>query len=167
MDSTLDTYSHVAPGLQQAAAKRFDEAFGTKYNEPENEAIEKPVSEMLAKMALPPVMLITWGQIYLKKEHAPIAQRTEHRSSEPRVVGSNPPRRVPTSLASAPEARYPANWRLGDEFTPLLGFPISAPREAKITCAPINNFFFEPVFTIPGRHNKQHASSGLWLVLSS
>ena len=67
MDSTLDTYSHVAPGLQQAAAKRFDEAFGTKYNEPENEAIEKPVSEMLAKMALPPVMLITWGQIYLKK----------------------------------------------------------------------------------------------------
>jgi len=24
---TLDTYSHVAPGLQEAAAKRFDEAF--------------------------------------------------------------------------------------------------------------------------------------------
>ena len=38
---TLDTYSHVAPGLQQVAAERFDEAFGTKYNEPENEAIEK------------------------------------------------------------------------------------------------------------------------------
>jgi len=24
---TLDTYSHVAPGLQEAAAKKFDEAF--------------------------------------------------------------------------------------------------------------------------------------------
>jgi integrase len=31
---TLDTYSHVAPGLQEAAAKRFDEAFTTKYNKP-------------------------------------------------------------------------------------------------------------------------------------
>jgi len=30
---TLDTYSHVTPGLQEAAAKRFDEAFNTKYNE--------------------------------------------------------------------------------------------------------------------------------------
>jgi len=29
---TLDTYSHVAPGLQQAAANSFDEAFTTKYN---------------------------------------------------------------------------------------------------------------------------------------
>ena len=28
---------------------------------------------------------------------APIAQRIEHRSSEPRVVGSNPSRRVPES----------------------------------------------------------------------
>ena len=27
---TLDTYSHVAPGLQEAAAKRFDEAFSSK-----------------------------------------------------------------------------------------------------------------------------------------
>jgi integrase len=36
---TLDTYSHVAPGLQQAAAQRFDEAFMTKYNEPENEPV--------------------------------------------------------------------------------------------------------------------------------
>ena len=26
---TLDTYSHVAPGLQQAAAKRFDEVLMT------------------------------------------------------------------------------------------------------------------------------------------
>jgi len=38
---TLDTYSHVAPGLQQAAAARFDEAFSSRYNKPENEAVEK------------------------------------------------------------------------------------------------------------------------------
>ena len=38
---TLDTYSHVAPGLQEAAAKHFDEAFGTKYNGHVNETIEK------------------------------------------------------------------------------------------------------------------------------
>ena len=30
---TLDTYSHVPPWLQEAAAKRFDEAFTTTYNE--------------------------------------------------------------------------------------------------------------------------------------
>lgn len=29
---TLDTYSHVAPGLQEAAAKRFDDAFQNKDN---------------------------------------------------------------------------------------------------------------------------------------
>ena len=39
--SHLDTYSHVSPELQEAAAKRFDEAFGTKYNEAEHVAIEK------------------------------------------------------------------------------------------------------------------------------
>ena len=33
---TLDTYSHVAPGLQEAAANRFDEALTTKYNETAN-----------------------------------------------------------------------------------------------------------------------------------
>jgi integrase len=38
---TLDTYSHVAPGLQQAATARFDEAFSTRYNESKNEAVEK------------------------------------------------------------------------------------------------------------------------------
>jgi len=38
---TLDTYSHVAPGLQEAAATRFDEAFSNRYNKSENEAIEK------------------------------------------------------------------------------------------------------------------------------
>ena len=34
---TLDTYSHVAPGLQEAAANRFDEAITTKYNKTANE----------------------------------------------------------------------------------------------------------------------------------
>ena len=38
---TLDTYSHVAPGLQEAAATRFDESFSNRYNKSENEAIEK------------------------------------------------------------------------------------------------------------------------------
>jgi len=38
---TLDTYSHVSPGLQEAAAKRFDDAFNTRYNEHENQAVEK------------------------------------------------------------------------------------------------------------------------------
>jgi integrase len=35
---TLDTYSHVAPGLQQAAAERFDQALNHKAK---NEAVEK------------------------------------------------------------------------------------------------------------------------------
>jgi integrase len=38
---TLDTYSHVAPGLQEAAAARFDQAFTGKYNAHEKEAAEK------------------------------------------------------------------------------------------------------------------------------
>jgi len=33
---TLDTYSHVAPGLQAAAAARFDELIAPK---PKNEAV--------------------------------------------------------------------------------------------------------------------------------
>jgi integrase len=37
---TLDTYSHVAPGLQEAAAARFDQAFMARYNECEKEAVE-------------------------------------------------------------------------------------------------------------------------------
>ena len=37
---TLDTYSHVAPGLQRAAAQRFDEAFTKKYTSIENEAVK-------------------------------------------------------------------------------------------------------------------------------
>ena len=38
---TLDTYSHVAPGLQEAAAARFDQAFTARYNEHEKEAANK------------------------------------------------------------------------------------------------------------------------------
>jgi integrase len=38
---TLDTYSHVSPGLQEAAAKRFDDSFPAMYNEAENEAVRK------------------------------------------------------------------------------------------------------------------------------
>ncbi|MFC2002470.1 site-specific integrase [Chloroflexota bacterium] len=38
---TLDTYSHIAPGLQEAAAARFDEAFTLKYNGLENAVDEK------------------------------------------------------------------------------------------------------------------------------
>jgi len=38
---TLDLYNHVAPGLQEAAAKLFDEAFNTRYNKSANEAVEK------------------------------------------------------------------------------------------------------------------------------
>ncbi len=37
---TLDTYGHVAPGFQQMAAKRFDEALATNYNELNNEPVE-------------------------------------------------------------------------------------------------------------------------------
>ena len=37
---TLDTYSRVAPGLQQAAAQRFDEAFSTSYNAMGNQPVE-------------------------------------------------------------------------------------------------------------------------------
>ena len=38
---TLDTYSHVSPGLQAAAAKSFDEAFINNYNKRSDEAVEK------------------------------------------------------------------------------------------------------------------------------
>lgn len=41
ISTTLDLYSHVAPGLQEAAAARFDEAFTARYNSRENEPAEK------------------------------------------------------------------------------------------------------------------------------
>ena len=47
ISTTLDLYSHIAPGLQEAAARHFDEAFSPRYNEMadkvrhQNEANEK------------------------------------------------------------------------------------------------------------------------------
>jgi hypothetical protein len=42
VSTTLDIYSHVLPGLQEAAAKRFDESFLTSYNKSvENELVKK------------------------------------------------------------------------------------------------------------------------------
>jgi len=38
---TLDTYSHVALGLQEAATARFDQAFTARYNGHEEEATTK------------------------------------------------------------------------------------------------------------------------------
>jgi integrase len=39
---TVDTYSHVAPGLQEAAAESFDKLVSPKYNGVcENEGVEK------------------------------------------------------------------------------------------------------------------------------
>jgi hypothetical protein len=46
---TLDTYSHVAPGLQKAAAERFDQAFTGRYNEHEKEVDEKIIDNILPK----------------------------------------------------------------------------------------------------------------------
>lgn len=37
---TLDTYSHVSPRMQQAAAKSFDEAFGNRPGTPERGPVE-------------------------------------------------------------------------------------------------------------------------------
>ena len=43
---TLDTYSHVVPGLQKAAAERFDKMLEEK---PQEESTSDNVSKMLAK----------------------------------------------------------------------------------------------------------------------
>ena len=58
---TLNTYSHVAPGLQEAAATRFDEAFSNRYNNSENEAIEKRYWQIIGKNGNNAVMLTIWG----------------------------------------------------------------------------------------------------------
>ena len=36
----LDEYPHVTPGIQEAVAARFDEAFSVRYNKSESEAVE-------------------------------------------------------------------------------------------------------------------------------
>jgi len=47
---TLDTYSHVAPGLQEAAAARFDQAFTARYNEHGKEAAGENVANLSPKL---------------------------------------------------------------------------------------------------------------------
>ncbi len=47
---TLDTYSHVAPGLQEAAAARFDQAFTTRYNEHGKKAAGENVAFLSPKL---------------------------------------------------------------------------------------------------------------------
>jgi integrase len=47
---TLDTYSHVAPGLQEAAAARFDQAFTARYNERGNEVAGENVANLSPKL---------------------------------------------------------------------------------------------------------------------
>jgi integrase len=42
---TLDMYSHVAPGLQETAARRFDEAFDVRYNGMAKESISNPLAK--------------------------------------------------------------------------------------------------------------------------
>jgi len=42
---TLDTYSHVLPGLQEAAAERFDEMLGAKSIVEEPESVSKPLAK--------------------------------------------------------------------------------------------------------------------------
>ncbi len=41
ISTTLDLHSHVAPGLQETAAARFDEAFTAGYNKRGKEPVEK------------------------------------------------------------------------------------------------------------------------------
>jgi len=47
---TLDTYSHVAPGLQEAAAARFDQAFTARYNKHDKEATGENVANLSPKL---------------------------------------------------------------------------------------------------------------------
>ncbi len=45
----LDTYSHVAPGLQEAAAVSFDKLVSPKYNR-EADPVEEHYYQIIAKM---------------------------------------------------------------------------------------------------------------------
>ncbi len=47
---TLDTYSHVAPGLQEAAAARFDQAFTERYNGHRKELAGENVANLSPKL---------------------------------------------------------------------------------------------------------------------
>jgi integrase len=50
IQTTLDTYSHVAPGLQEAAAARFDQAFTARYNEHRKEAAGENVANLSPRL---------------------------------------------------------------------------------------------------------------------
>ena len=41
ISTTIDLYSHVAPGLQETASTRFDEALTSRYNERGKELVKK------------------------------------------------------------------------------------------------------------------------------
>ena len=43
---TLDTYSHIAPGLQESAAKRFDEVLSSGYNKHTESARDQSVTNL-------------------------------------------------------------------------------------------------------------------------
>ena len=46
---TLDTYSHVAPGIQEAAAARFDQAFNLRHNGSKNEGDKELIDNILPR----------------------------------------------------------------------------------------------------------------------
>ena len=46
IEITLDVYSHVAPGLQEAAAKRFDEVLSSRYNKHIESARDQSVTNL-------------------------------------------------------------------------------------------------------------------------
>ncbi len=51
---TLDTYSHVAPGLQEAATARFDQASTARYNKHGKEATGETVTKLSPKLDITP-----------------------------------------------------------------------------------------------------------------
>jgi integrase len=56
ISTTLDTYSHVTPGLQQAAARSFDEQFTTSYND---NTSEDKVSKWIIANFLPTLAIMS------------------------------------------------------------------------------------------------------------
>ena len=66
---TLDTYSHVAPGLQEAAAERFDDLVNPRR---ENEAVKNMISYFDGR----PVMITPLSVILASKSGTPRGIRT-------------------------------------------------------------------------------------------
>jgi hypothetical protein len=59
---TLDTYSHVAPGLQEAAAVRFDDVVISK---PENKAVAEVGERIVGRMES---RQVSRGRIHVQNE---------------------------------------------------------------------------------------------------